>query len=145
MHLVWDMFWYHQLMWFNSLWLWGWLPHRLLKRQSLSTTVLFRTTFIQTIILKSLLSNTSLRWTRRVGPCLPLVTPFIWLSVRQTSLLNGHLGPVPNVSILERFDCIPRRGGDTFGIFGWRCAPGTLDPWAYTRSSSAEICYPILD
>ena len=99
---------------------------------------------IQDYILKSLLSNTSLRWTPRVGPCLPLVTPFIWLSVRQTSLLNGHLGPVLNVSILERFDCIPG-GGGTVGILGWRCAPGTLDPWAYTRSSSAEICYPILD
>ena len=37
---------YHQLTWYNSLWLWRWLPHRLSKRQSLSTTtVLFRTTF----------------------------------------------------------------------------------------------------
>ena len=35
--------WYHQLTWYNSLWLWRWLPHRLSKRQSLSTTVLFRT------------------------------------------------------------------------------------------------------
>ena len=37
---------YHQLTWYNSFWLWRWLPHRLSKRQSLSTTtVLFRTTF----------------------------------------------------------------------------------------------------
>ena len=49
--------WYHQLMWYNSLWLGRWLPHRLSKRQSLSTTVLFRTTFIWTIILNLLTSS----------------------------------------------------------------------------------------
>ena len=37
--------------WHNSLWLWRWLPHRLSKRQSLSTTtVLFRTMFTQMIM-----------------------------------------------------------------------------------------------
>ena len=42
--------------WHNSLWLWRWLPHRLSKRQSLSTTtVIFRTTFTQTIKLNLLL------------------------------------------------------------------------------------------
>ena len=41
-----------QLMWFNSLWLWRWLPNRLSKHHSLSTTtVLFRTTFTWTIML----------------------------------------------------------------------------------------------
>ena len=46
---------YHQLAWYKSLWLWRWLPHRLSKCQSLSTmTVLFRTTFTQTIILNLL-------------------------------------------------------------------------------------------
>ena len=47
---------HHQLMWYNSLWLWRWLPHRLSKSQSLSTTtVLFRTTFTRTIKLNLLL------------------------------------------------------------------------------------------
>ena len=42
--------------WFWPLWLWRWLPHRLLKRQSLSTTtVLFRTTFTRTIKFNLLL------------------------------------------------------------------------------------------
>ena len=42
-------------MWYNSLWLWRWLPHRLSKRQSLpTTTVLFRTTFTRTIKLNLL-------------------------------------------------------------------------------------------
>ena len=42
--------------WYNSLWLWRWLLHRLSKRQSLSkTTVLFRTTFTPTIKLNLLL------------------------------------------------------------------------------------------
>ena len=39
----------------GSLWLWRWLPHRLSKRQSVSTTtVLFRTTFTRTIKLNLL-------------------------------------------------------------------------------------------
>ena len=42
---------YHQLKWYKSLWLWKWLPHRLSKRQSLSTTVLFGTMFTRTIVL----------------------------------------------------------------------------------------------
>ena len=34
---------YHQLTWYNSVWLWRWLPHRLSKRESRSTiTVLSR-------------------------------------------------------------------------------------------------------
>ena len=31
------------------------------------------------------------------------------------------------------------------GISAWRCAAGTLDPLTYTRASSAEFCYPILE
>ena len=47
---------YHQLTCYNSLWLWRRLPHRLSKRQSLSTTtVWFRTTFPRTIKLNLLL------------------------------------------------------------------------------------------
>ena len=36
-------------------------------------------------------------------------------------------------------------GGGTFVISGWGCAAGTLEPSAYTRASSAELCYPILE
>ena len=36
------------------------------------------------------------------------------------------------------------RGG-TLGISGWGCATGTLEPLTYTRASSAEFCYPILE
>ena len=39
----------------------------------------------------------------------------------------------------------PGRGGGTLGISGWGCAAGTLESLAYTRASSAEFCYPILD
>ena len=35
--------------------------------------------------------------------------------------------------------------GGTLGIFGWGCAAGTLEPLTYTRASSAEFCYPILE
>ena len=36
-------------------------------------------------------------------------------------------------------------GGTSLGLFGWGCAAGTLEPLAYTRASSSEFCYPILD
>ena len=36
-------------------------------------------------------------------------------------------------------------GGGTFGISGWGCATGTLEPLTCTRASSAEFCYPILE
>ena len=39
-------------------------------------------------------------------------------------------------------------GGVTLGIFGWGCAAWTLGPWkplTYTRASSSECCYPILE
>ena len=42
-------------------------------------------------------------------------------------------------------DVIPRGGGVTLGISGWGCAAGTLEPLTYTRASSAEFCYPILE
>ena len=39
----------------------------------------------------------------------------------------------------------PQSLGGTLGISGWGCAAGTLEPLAYTRASSAEFCYPILE
>ena len=36
-------------------------------------------------------------------------------------------------------------GGGTLGISGWECAAGTLEPLTYTRASSAEFRYPILE
>ena len=39
----------------------------------------------------------------------------------------------------------PPPGGGTLGISGWGCAAGTLEPLTYTRASSAEFCYPILE
>ena len=36
-------------------------------------------------------------------------------------------------------------GGGTLGISGWGCGAGTLEPLTYTRASSAEFCYPILE
>ena len=35
--------------------------------------------------------------------------------------------------------------GGTSGISGWGCAAGTLEPLTYTRASSAEFGYPILE
>ena len=36
-------------------------------------------------------------------------------------------------------------GGGTLGLFRWGCAAGSLEPLAYTRASSSEFCYPMLD
>ena len=57
----------------GSLWLWRWLPHRLSKRQSVSTTtVLFRTTFTRTIklnlLLKWLLGSNLSQWWKLLRP-----------------------------------------------------------------------------
>ena len=53
-----------------------------------------------------------------------------------------------HVSTKEALKCIlnklPGEGG-TLGISGWGCAAGTLEPLTYTRASSAEFCYPILE
>ena len=43
------------MLFMTILWVWGWLPHRLSKRQSLSTTVLFRAAFTLTIMLNLLM------------------------------------------------------------------------------------------
>ena len=40
---------------------------------------------------------------------------------------------------------VPWGRGGTLGISGWGCAAGTLEPLTYTRASSAEFCYPILE
>ena len=50
-------------------------------------------------------------------------------------------------SVAARPDALfapPGRGG-TLGISGWGCAAGTLEPLTYTRASSAEFCYSILE
>ena len=56
------------------------------------------------------------------------------------------------VAILRRdFDQIFGRGrgegggGGTLGISWLGCAAGTLEPLTYTRASSAEFGYPILE
>ena len=36
-------------------------------------------------------------------------------------------------------------GGGTLGISGWGCAARSLEPLTFTRASSAEFCYPILE
>ena len=37
------------------------------------------------------------------------------------------------------------KGRGRRGISGWGCATGTLEPLTYTRASSTEFCYPILE
>ena len=39
----------------------------------------------------------------------------------------------------------PVSRGGTLEISGWGCAAGTLEPLTYTRASSAEFFYPILE
>ena len=62
----------------------------------------------------------------------------------QDSLRYTRTGRKRKQVITEDF---PRGGGGgvTLGISRWGCAAGTLEPLAYTRASSAEFCYPILE
>ena len=55
-------------------------------------------------------------------------------SVYNTKLLNRN-----------KVFLIPWGEGGTFAISGWGCAAGTLESLTYTRASSAEFCYPILE
>jgi len=55
------------------------------------------------------------------------------------------------VKVMNKYEALPQpvraytsRGG-TLGISGWGCAAGTSEPLTYTRASSAEFCYPILE
>ena len=56
-------------------------------------------------------TDTSVKRTPRVGPCLSLLPLFD--SIRRTSLLDRHLVPAPKVSDLERVDCISETGSLT--------------------------------
>ena len=40
---------------------------------------------------------------------------------------------------------LPQARGGTLGISWWGCAAGSLEPLTFTRASSAEFCYPILE
>ena len=44
-----------------------------------------------------------------------------------------------------RYVIIIVRGGGTLVISGWGCAAGTLEPFTYTRATSAEFCYAMLE
>ena len=44
-----------------------------------------------------------------------------------------------------RYVIIIVRGGGTLVISGWGCAAGTLEPFPYTRATSAEFCYAMLE
>ena len=50
-----------------------------------------------------------------------------------------------NNNLLLSYSLAPGGEGGTLGISGWGCAAGTLEPLTYTRASSAEFCYPILE
>ena len=53
------------------------------------------------------------------------------------------------VLLIQKFKTLEARGGGgewgILGIFGWECGAGTLEPLFYTRASSAEFCYPLLE
>ena len=57
--------------------------------------------------------------------------------------LSKHLQATGKQPVHVEGDLIAR--GVTLGISGWGCAAGTLEPLTYTRASSAEFCYPILE
>ena len=63
-----------------------------------------------------------------------------------TKLLMINIDLAWKLVILAQFlSLAPRGGGGTLGLFGWGCAAETLEPLAYTRASSSEFCYPILE
>ena len=58
---------------------------------------------------------------------------------------DSFLSSLIRVSVRFELSGVDSRGGGTLRISGWGCAAGTLKPFTYTRASSAEFCYPILE
>ena len=50
----------------------------------------------------------------------------------------------PALQYTGQDDLYPGEGG-TLEISGWGCVAGTLEHLTYTRASSAEFCYPIVE
>ena len=72
-------------------------------------------------------------------PLTRLILPFV--SVASFSLLLVQRGCISRDKHGGKFS----PGGGTLGISGWGCAAGSLEPLTFTRASSAEFCYPILE
>ena len=76
------------------------------------------------------------------------VAPSLLLrSFCQICFVTGHKGDMQSMNTITFVITIPNviaRGG-TLGISGWGCAAGSLEPLTFTRASSAEFCYPILE
>ena len=60
------------------------------------------------------------------------VKKYTWTCVGTDQGFPGHSSGKPNKP-------------NFLGISGWGCVAGTLEPLTYTRASSAEFCYPILE
>ena len=56
---------------------------------------------------------------------------------------KGSFRRANSLSLPFQTPATPGRG--TLGISGWGCAAGSLEPLTFTRASSAEFCYPILE
>ena len=69
-----------------------------------------------------------------------------YMGVQNTCHMIREPKPLYGFSIdfLLKFVIVPE-GGDTLGISGWGCAAGSLEPLTFTRASSPEFCYPILE
>ena len=77
-----------------------------------------------------------------------MVLPFFLFWVGMQVHGNASLYPNQFAKSTHTGDSVerdPGGGGGTLGISRWGCAAGTLEPLAYTRASSAEFCYPILE
>ena len=58
-----------------------------------------------------------------------------------------QLFALDTVAIINPLESLPTSnpGGGTLGISWWGGAAGSLEPLTFTRASSAEFCYPILE
>ena len=68
-----------------------------------------------------------------------------YMGVQNTCHMIGEPKPLYGFSIDFLLKIVIVPGGDTLGISGWGCAAGSLEPLTFTRASSAEFCYPILE
>ena len=71
------------------------------------------------------------------------VVDLSFLKVKKNSVVDS-ISMFPALQYTGQDDLYPGEGG-TLEISGWGCVAGILEHLTYTRASSAEFCYPILE
>ena len=83
---------------------------------------------------------------RKLNCSTAIKAALVWVINGSTSDRSESVDTARLFRLFLAFRYEQHRGeGGTLGLFGCGSAAGILEPLAYTRASSSEFCYPILD